>query len=170
MSDFIERLGPAYFGHLLLRLGDEFVRGFEIRNREVGLIAPPRTHSTLRYLDREGPNSVTLLASALRQSHPLVITWIRALKELGLVTTASDPADARRTIVQLTESGRVEAKQAQRYEAVSAKAFEQLFRECDADVFNALWRIEKACRDRSFADRLRSAAATEPASETAVGI
>ena len=161
MSDFIEGLGPAYFAHLLLRLADEFVRGFETWHREVGLVAPPRTHSTLRYLDREGPTSVTQLASALRQSHPLVITWIRALRELGLVTTAPDTADARRTIVHLTELGRTEAKQARRYEAVSAKAFEQLFKECDADVFEAMWRIEKACRNQGFADRLRQQSSPE---------
>ena len=155
MSDFIESLGPAYFGHLLLRLADEFRQGFEIWDREAGLTAPPRTHSTLRYLDREGPTPVTQLASALRQSHPLVITWIRTLRELGLVSTASDEADARRTIIRLTKLGHAESEQTQRYEAVSVKAFKQLFDECDADVFGALWRIEKACRKQSFADRLR---------------
>lgn len=156
VSDFIESLGPAYFGHLLARLADQFVRGFEAWNGDIGLTAPVRTYSTLRYLERYGPTAVTELAGALRQSHPLVITWIRALKRLDLIETRPDVADARRTIVHLTELGRSEALRAKGYDAVSAAAFEQLFDECNADVIDALWRIERACREQDFASRLRN--------------
>ena len=161
MADFIESLGPAYFGHLLLRLADHFVRGFEAWHREVGLVAPARTYSTLRYLHTHGPTSVTGLANGLRQSHPLIITWIRSLKALGLIKTKSDPADARRSVVYLTDAGHSEAERASKYDAVSVRAFKQLFDECDADVFDALWRMEAACRGRNFADRLRDH--TDPA-------
>lgn len=157
MTDFIQSLGPAYFGHLLMRLADHFVRGFEAWHGEVGLIAPARTYSTLRYLERFGPTGVTELASALRQSHPLVITWIRSLKRLELVETRADAKDARRTIVHLTDRGRAEARRAAAYDAVSEAAFKQLFDDCDADVINALWRLESACREQDFAGRLREA-------------
>jgi DNA-binding MarR family transcriptional regulator len=162
MTDFVESLGPAYFGHVLNRLADHFARGFEVWHKEVGLIAPARTFSTLRFLDQHGPSSVTELSEALRQSHPLIITWLKSLQALDLVSSAPDANDRRRTVISLTERGKVEVAKAKKFQPVTARAFQSLFDESDADIFEALWRIEKACRRKSFADRLRDQAAAPP--------
>ena len=85
MDDFIARQGPAFLAHLLRRLSDELIQGAALWYPTVGVTAPPRTISTLIALDDLGPLGVTELATLLRQSHPLVITWIRELTSLSFV-------------------------------------------------------------------------------------
>ncbi|MFN3325572.1 MAG: MarR family winged helix-turn-helix transcriptional regulator [Bryobacteraceae bacterium] len=155
MADFIQEQGLPFFAHLLRRLSDEFVSGFAVWNKEVGIKAPPRTHSTLQALAERGPLGVTQLAALLRQSHPLVITWVRQLKELGLVEARSDALDGRRTVLTLTDAGKAETEVQKLAHAAMIRAFEKLMREADAEIFEALWRIEAACRQKSFLDRLR---------------
>ena len=124
---------------------------------DMGLDVPPRTASTLHLLYRHGPRSVTEMASALRQSHPLAIQWIRQLTALGLVETAKDEDDRRRTIVSLTEQGTVMAGRLIGSHGAFEVAYAQLVRDAGADPFDGLWRLEGALRKRSMADRLRHA-------------
>ena len=158
MQDFIKSLGTPFLAHLLRRLYDDFVKNIERWYEEMGVRAPPRTHSTMILLDREGPLGVTEVAARLRQSHPLVLNWVRQLKQLGFVDTCSDPEDGRRTILSLTEAGRLELERNLEADRVVGKAYENLMREAEAPVFDALWRIEEACRRESFLERLRKAA------------
>lgn len=158
MQDFIHSQGVAFLNHLLRRLSDEFSRGATGWNPEVGIKAPTRTGSTLIALDKRGSLSVTELADLLRQSHPLVITWVRQLTALGFVEASKDPKDGRRTVLSLTPAGRAEVARLHATIQVQARAFADLLAECDADVFEALWRVEQALRRKSFAHRLRDAA------------
>ena len=152
--DFIQSEGVTFLAHLMGRLSDRFVRGCEQWFAVHGLIAPPRTSSTLHILHRQGPRSVTEIAAAISQSHPLVINWVRQLKSLGLVEATTDPNDRRRTIVALTEHGTAEAIRLLEADKVIARAYDRMLEEADAPVFDALWRIEAATRDQSFFDRL----------------
>src|SRR5580692_6042293 len=86
-QDFIRSQGPAFLAHLLRRLSDELVRGADEWSPEVGVTAPPRTTSTLLVLDEHGPLGVTEISALLRQSHPLVITWIKQLQDGSLIKT-----------------------------------------------------------------------------------
>lgn len=155
MQDYIKQQGLSFLAHLLRRLSDEIVKGFTLWNAEAGIIAPPRTHSTLRALDDMGPLGVTQLAALLRQSHPLVITWIHQLKVLGLVESGPDASDRRRTVLSLTEAGMAEVQAQKRASLIMERAFERLMAEAAAEVFDGLWRIEQALREEPFVDRLR---------------
>lgn len=159
-ADFIRELGLPYFAHLLRRLSDEFVRGFDAWNSDAGLLSPTRTRSTLMALKRHEGLGVTEVATLIRQSHPLVITWIRQLKELGLVSSVADPNDGRRTVLRLTDAGEQEVQRLQRSDEISRAAYLGLLADAgvDEEMFNALWRIEEVCRRRAFEDRLRNCA------------
>ena len=157
MNDFIESLGTPYMAHVLRRLYDDWVRNIELWYKETGVRAPPRTHSTMALLARDGPLGVTEVADRLRQSHPLVLTWVRQLRQLGLIQTSGDPHDGRRTVLSLTDAGRAEVERNRRADQVVGQAYETLMQEADASVFEALWRIEKACRKEPLLDRLRRA-------------
>lgn len=159
MDDFIKKQGLSFLAHLLRRLSDDFVRGFAAWNEETGIRAPPRTHSTLRALDDQGPLGVTEIALLLRQSHPLVITWIRQLKELGLVEARLDPNDRRRTVLSLTPAGEAEVETQKGASLIMERAFQRLMAEADADIFDALWRMEEALLHEPFLDRLRKESA-----------
>lgn len=164
--DFIRRHGPAYLAHLLRRMSDELVRAADVWYPEVGVTAPPRTTSTLLALDEHGPLGVTELAALLRQSHPLVITWIRQLQAARFVTTRADKTDRRRNVVALTARGRAETGRLRRALATMGEAAQALLDDAAPGLFEALWQVEGACRRESFVDRLRAihagAAGTSP--------
>lgn len=155
-EDFIRRQGPAFLAHLLRRLSDELVRGADAWSPGVGVTAPPRTTSTLLALDEHGPLGVTEISMLLRQSHPLVINWIKQLKAQGLVKTRADKSDRRRTVVALTARGASEIRHIRKALVCMGKTSQALMDEAAPGLFAALWRMEQACRRESFADRLRN--------------
>jgi DNA-binding MarR family transcriptional regulator len=64
------------------------------------------THgSILGRLDREGPRSVSDLASADRVRPQSMAQAVGELEAMGLVTRRPDPADGRRALVELTGEG-----------------------------------------------------------------
>ncbi len=68
----------------------------------------------LALLDELGPLGVTELASVDRSSQPTVSGAVRQLEEQGLVARGTDPADARRSVVRLTDVGRTRLVAARR--------------------------------------------------------
>lgn len=155
-EDFIRRQGPAYLAHLLRRLSDELVRGADAWYPSVGVTAPPRTTSTLLALDEHGPLGVTEISTLLRQSHPLVINWIKQLRTLGFVKVRVDKGDRRRTIVALTAKGASEIRHLRKALVRMGETSQALMDEAAPGLFDALWRMEQACRRESFAERLRN--------------
>jgi len=154
-DDFIRRQGPAYLAHLLRRLSDELVRGADAWYPEVGVTASPRTTSTLLALDEHGPLGVTEISALLRQSHPLVITWIKQLQAQGFVKTRIDKNDRRRTVVALSAKGVRELRRLRKALVRMSDVSQALMDEAAPRLFDALWRMEQACRREPFADRLR---------------
>lgn len=157
VNDFIQGQGPAFLAHLLRRLADELVQAATEWYPTVGVSAPPRTLSTLIALDEQGPLGVTELAGLLRQSHPLVIVWIRELTGLSLVEQTSDPLDGRRTLVRLTAAGRRDVAKVRAALEPMARASRELLALAGPGAWDALWAMERGCRERPFLDRLRAA-------------
>ncbi|HEY4126681.1 MAG TPA: MarR family transcriptional regulator [Gammaproteobacteria bacterium] len=157
-EDFIQRQGPAFLAHLLRRISDELVRGADAWSPEVGVSAPPRTTSTLLALDEHGPLGVTEIAKLLRQSHPLVINWVKQLQDHGLIKTQADTGDGRRTVVALTAKGVAEVRHIRKALRRMSEASQALMDEAAPGLFDALWRMEQACRREPFAERLRGSA------------
>lgn len=157
MDDFILRQGPAFLAHLLRRLADELVQAGADWYPTVGVSAPPRTISTLLALDEHGSLGVTELAALLRQSHPLVIVWIRELSRLSLVSSEGDPADRRRTVVKLTGKGRRELSKVRSALATMERASSELLNLAGDGAWKGLWSMERGCREHPFVERLKRA-------------
>ena len=162
MDDFIQRQGPAYLAHLLGRLHDELVRGAEQWYPDMGVTVSPRATSILLALDEYGPFGVTGIAALLRKSHPLVINWIRHLQERGFVEARADPFDGRRSIMTLTRTGKAEVRRLRKALRTMALASQSLMDEAGPGLYDALWRMEQACREQPFAERLRALEAAQP--------
>ena len=156
MDDFIRGKGPAFLAHLLRRISDELVRGASEWYPEAGVDAPPRTTSTLLALDEYGPLGVTEIASLLRQSHPLVITWIRQLDAAGFVRSRADAKDGRRTVVALTGKGKEEVVRLRDALVSMEAASRRLMDEAGPGVFEAVARMDDACRRTPFSTQLRA--------------
>ncbi len=155
MNDFIHLQGPAFLAHLLRRLADELVQGASEWYPAVNVTAPPRTISTLLALDAHGQLGVTELADVLRQSHPLVIVWIKELTRLSLVTSNTDLADKRRTLVSLTGKGRKELLNVRKALVTMEQASAELLNLAGENAWQALWAMERGCREQPFAERLQ---------------
>lgn len=155
MSDFIQQQGPAFLAHLLRRLADELIQGAADWYPSVGVTVPPRTISTLIALDEHGPLAVTELASLLRQSHPLVIVWIKELTRLSMVKSGNDPSDGRRTLIALTPKGRQQLMVARKALVIMEQASTELLELADADMWGSLWALEGGCRATPFLQRLQ---------------
>ena len=160
MDDFIRQKGPAFLAHLLRRVSDELVRGAAEWYPEAGVDAPPRTASTLLALDEHGPLGVTEIASLLRQSHPLVISWIRQLDAAGLIRSRADSKDGRRTVIALTVKGKDEVARLRKALVSMEAASRRLMDEAGPGLFEALARMDHACRQVPFAKQLREVHAT----------
>ncbi|HEY3643748.1 MAG TPA: MarR family winged helix-turn-helix transcriptional regulator [Gammaproteobacteria bacterium] len=156
-EDFIRRQGPAFLPALLRRISEELLRGAEEWGPEAGLTSSPRIRSTLLALDEHGPMGVVEVAKLLHQSHPLVITWIKQLRADGFAKTRTDTADRRRTVVALTAKGVAEVRQLRKVLPRMSETAQALMDEAAPGLFEALWRMEQACRREPFADRLREA-------------
>ena len=157
--DFIADSGVAFLAHRLRRASDLLVDGAGEWLAETGMTAPPRALSTLLLLKLEGPLAVTQIAERLRVSHPLMIKLLRGLEQQGLVRARRDRADARRRPISLTPKGRREAELAQAATQALAQAYGGLFDEMGLDLLDAVARLERACAERPFAQRLSEAAA-----------
>lgn len=60
----------------------------------------------LAHLEQGGPLSATDLAGLERISHQAVANAVRELESNGYVTRSTDPADRRRTLIDITAAGR----------------------------------------------------------------
>ena len=166
-EDFVRRQGPAFAAHLLRRLSDMLVDGCTEWHPERGIHSAPRTSSTLLALEEQGSLSVTELAARLRQSHPLVIHWIKQLRELGLVVATRDPDDGRRSLISLTPEGRATVCRLRDALGVVDRAMLELIEEAMPGLLDGLWRMEEALRTTPFIERLRALDGGVPAGEQA---
>ena len=69
-------------------------------------VGQPAGIRILALLEELGPLGVTALADADRSSQPTVSGAVRLLEDEGWVEKKTDPADARRALVELTPQGR----------------------------------------------------------------
>ena len=155
MGDFIRDQGPAFLAHLLRRISDDLVAGAAAWYPEAGVHAAPRTASTLLALADRGPLGVTEIADILRQSHPLVITWVRQLRADGFVRVRPDAGDRRRSVVALTPKGSAEVARLRNALIVMGDASRHLMESTGRGVFEALWHIADTCSRTPFAQQLR---------------
>lgn len=156
MEDFVHSQGVIWLPHILRRLSNRFVEACDQVFEEFGLIVPPNAVSVVHFLYAHGPQPVMAIAQATTQSHPLINSYVRTLKTLGVAQTHIDPADRRRTIVSLTDLGLEQARALLAARDAFVPAYQRLMGEADAEVFEGLWRLEAALRERPFAERVRA--------------
>ncbi|HEY1959684.1 MAG TPA: MarR family transcriptional regulator [Polyangiaceae bacterium] len=71
-----------------------------------GGIALPIAHaSVIKRLRNEGPTTASALAAAEHVSHQAVTQTLAALKRAGLVRSAADPTDGRKSVISVTPAG-----------------------------------------------------------------
>jgi DNA-binding MarR family transcriptional regulator len=70
-----------------------------------GLELPIAQLAIIKHLRDGGPTTAAVLAAAEHVSHQAIAQHLAALKQTGLVRTAPDPTDGRKSLVQITAAG-----------------------------------------------------------------
>lgn len=93
---------------------------------EAGLT--PAQAAVLEFAARTRPDMATVgyLARTLGVSHPSAVGIVAPLCERGLVERVADPADARRTLLRITASGRAALRSLDRYGSALAAVLDEL--------------------------------------------
>ena len=71
-------------------------------------------YSVLAVIDRQGPSTPRTLATVERVQPPSMTKILAALSDRGLIHRATDPADGRQVIVDLTPLGRDSVRETRR--------------------------------------------------------
>lgn len=71
-----------------------------------GGVEPPITHvALLKRLRENGPATASALAAAEHVSHQAIAQTLAVLKRAGLVRSAADPTDGRKSVISVTTAG-----------------------------------------------------------------
>jgi DNA-binding MarR family transcriptional regulator/ribosomal protein S18 acetylase RimI-like enzyme len=100
---YLASLGKLALGSRLKALSDHFYGAADQVYRALGAPIESRWLPVLRYLWDTGPGTVTEVADAIGQTHSAVSQLTGKLVRAGMVRRTRDPADGRRTVLELTE-------------------------------------------------------------------
>ncbi|GAA3715365.1 MarR family transcriptional regulator [Terrabacter ginsenosidimutans] len=115
---------PTTLGNDLLRSAARLSRW---ASRHASFDVPFAQARLLALLDELGPSRVSALAAADHSSQPTITTQLQRLEASGWVRRASDPDDARATVISLTDEGHAAIESVRRARlAVLSPALDQL--------------------------------------------
>lgn len=118
-----------------------------------GMIFPVSCSSTLLYLHKRGPASVTEAARVLQHPHQTVAQHLATLSKLNIIDKRSDETDRRRVEYFLTGLGEAQAALLDQYNIEAAEVFERLNADIGTDLGDVLDIGLAALNNRSMADR-----------------
>ena len=101
--------------------------------------------------------SVNDIAKGVGTSHPAVVKTVREMKKAGIVGTARDKHDRRKTNVLLTEAGRAIIPKIKPQYADISTAADGLLDTMDHDLWKALDELEYLLQDQSIYRRVLTA-------------
>lgn len=149
-------LRGAFVANTLERLVSQIVEQGDVLLRDAGLDFPSRAASTVLLLGERARISAADLAKALDQPHQLITQRVDLLIELGIVSRAGDPGDARRRILVLTAKGKRQFKALKARLTLAEAAFAALSAEIGCDLLDATRSAIAALGRSSVLERVRA--------------
>jgi DNA-binding MarR family transcriptional regulator len=116
------------------------------------LIGDASSYSRMRLLcelDRDGPQRMADLASALDVTPRNVTTLVDGLEREGIVRRRPHPTDRRATVIELTDSARGAVERSMRHEAAIRELFEKLAPADRATLIRLIGDLESRMRPDS---------------------
>lgn len=153
MNDYSRTAGGAAIGARLRRLSEN-LDGDSVRvYASLGIAFEQRWFGVLNQLALKGSASVGELAATLKITHVSVSQTRQSLEKAGIVTSQSDPGDARKKKVMLTAAGRELVDRLRPIWTAFDEAARELNAEAD-DAVASLNRLEDALQRQSIFDRI----------------
>ncbi|MDG1827501.1 MAG: MarR family transcriptional regulator [Henriciella sp.] len=151
-SDTIKK---AYTAKKLLDLAYLILDQVSTVYTQKGMIFPVICSSTLLFLSKRKPASVTEIARALEHPHQTVAQHLKTLDKLGIVQKRPDKTDKRRSEYHLTEVGKVQAQRLDEYNLQAADVFKSLDEDIGADLGKMLDTSIAALAAHTMEDRFK---------------
>jgi DNA-binding MarR family transcriptional regulator/GNAT superfamily N-acetyltransferase len=143
VADIVADRSALFLGSRLKRLAERMQSQVIRLVEQADLPLQPSHMPLLGTLDRDGPQTISVLTEAVQVAQPTITRAISHLTELGLVEINREQRDQRHKTVRLTEAGRAALDRAKilvwnRTEA----AVEEVLAELDASFLNNLTALE----------------------------
>ncbi|MFL6657037.1 MAG: MarR family winged helix-turn-helix transcriptional regulator [Massilia sp.] len=152
-KDYSRAAGGAAIGARLRRLS-ESLDGDSVRvYAALGIAFEQRWFGVLNQLAIKGSATVGELATTLKITHVSVSQTRQSLEKAGIVTSQSDPEDARKKKIMLTKDGRRLVEKLRPIWTAFDEAALELNAESD-NVVAALDRLDDALERQSIYDRI----------------
>jgi MarR family transcriptional regulator, organic hydroperoxide resistance regulator len=153
LSDYSRDAGGEALAARLRRLSERIDRDATQVYASQKVVFEQRWYGLLNQLVINGPMSIGDIASALRITHVSVSQASRSLEAAGIVTSDTDPSDARRRQLQLSPKGtELVAQLSPIWSALNAVA-EELNAEA-GDVVRLLNLLDDALAQKSLLERV----------------
>ena len=98
--------GSLVLASRLRRLSDQLYAGVDRSYRDAAFDVSSRCVPLLLLLRDNGPTSITVLATHIGQTHPVVVALGKKMLAAGLVGEMTVPGDERRRLLALSDAGR----------------------------------------------------------------
>lgn len=154
--DLLNELAELALASRLRRLSDRLMKDVADVYQTVGVDFYPRWFTVFQALERYGPLGVTEVADLLGVSHTQINQVATAMKASGLVTRAKDPADERRSLIQLTKKGRQTGGRLDHVWQGLRTSTADLETEAGSDLLDTISKIERCLAQKSMGNRLRA--------------
>lgn len=113
-----------------------------------------KTMGIVQFLYSEGPHAQSAIAQRLRYSHQLTAQRLSWLYKRDYAVSVPDPADGRRSLIELTEAGRAEGAKLQRFLPLLIEAYQHLFDELEVDFDELVKRADQRLLATSLSERM----------------
>ena len=153
--DYTRSLGGAGIGARLRRLSESIDGDIARVYAALGVQFEQRWFGVLNQLARNGPATVGELASTLRITHVSVSQTRNSLEKSGIVVSESDPSDARRRRLMLTDAGHQLVDQLRPLWRIFEEVALELTAEA-GDLIASLDRLDDALTRRAMLERIMS--------------
>lgn len=153
--DFFEKTGKLAIGSRLRILTDIITRDAAAIYELYGLDFKPKWFPVFYSLVDEKPQSITMIAKEIGQSHPSVSTIVKEMLSKEIVTEVEDPEDRRRSLICLSEKGKRIAHELIVWLRDVNRAVEQISDESEHDLWGAIADWERLLAQKSLLQRVK---------------
>jgi len=155
--DLIKELEELALATRLKRLQERLAADVSRIYKESSLDFEARWFPILALLKRQPDMSVVEVSQSLQLSHPAVVQFAEQLLKKGYIMAEKDPADARRRILNLSESGNDLMERLEPLLKVIKEENKKWLAEADVDLLQAIEQLEAALDRSSIYNRIHQA-------------
>ncbi len=153
-KDIIQQLGALAFASRLKRLGERLQQDVSRVYKEQAVEFEARWFPVAFILMRHSRLTVTDIADALALTHPAVSQTVALMKSEGLIESAKDETDERRSLLSLTDKGKRTLACLKPIWNAIEQSTSELLEEGGADLLSGLGEIERKLGARDMYTRV----------------